>query len=109
MFTNYCSVLWALFVCFRNLCKNSHSVFSGNNLEVLKKQDLQDLTEKQLFQLLLQNDPWLLPEVGCPGSGPMTLSLKCDLVVLLRASHRFARTTTRATACTDPAETAPPA
>uniref|UniRef100_A0A674P0S5 Poly (ADP-ribose) polymerase family, member 12a n=1 Tax=Takifugu rubripes TaxID=31033 RepID=A0A674P0S5_TAKRU len=48
---------------FGNACKTSHSVFSGNNLKVLKNQDLQDLTEKQLFQLLLQNDPWLLPEV----------------------------------------------
>ncbi|XP_056907882.1 protein mono-ADP-ribosyltransferase PARP12 isoform X1 [Takifugu flavidus] len=48
---------------FGNACKTSHSVFSGNNLKVLKNHDLQDLTEKQLFQLLLQNDPWLLPEV----------------------------------------------
>lgn len=68
------------FICFffRTSCKNSHSVFSGNNLEVLKKQDLQDLTEKQLFQLLLQNDPWLLPEVSCPGGVPKTLRLKRD-------------------------------
>uniref|UniRef100_A0AAQ4NT29 PARP12-like CCCH zinc finger tandem domain-containing protein n=1 Tax=Gasterosteus aculeatus aculeatus TaxID=481459 RepID=A0AAQ4NT29_GASAC len=28
-----------------------------------------DLTEKQLFQLLLQNDPYLLPEVSCTSDG----------------------------------------
>lgn len=98
-----------LFIFFRTSCKNSHSVFSGNNVEVLRNQDLQDLTEKQLFQLLLQNDPWLLPEVSCPGSVPKTLRLKCDLVVFLHVPHRFARTTTGATVCTAPARTMPPA
>uniref|UniRef100_A0A672G1T8 Poly (ADP-ribose) polymerase family, member 12a n=1 Tax=Salarias fasciatus TaxID=181472 RepID=A0A672G1T8_SALFA len=34
-----------------------------NNAKVLRRHDLQDLTEKQLFQLLLQNDPYLLPEI----------------------------------------------
>lgn len=97
------------FFFFRNSCKNPHSVLSGNNLKVLKNQDLQDLTEKQLFQLLLQNDPWLLPEVSCSGSVPQTLGLKCDLVLFLHVSHRFARTTIEATACTAPVKTMPPA
>lgn len=46
-------------------CKNPHSLVSAHNVELLKRYDLQDLTEKQLFQLLLQNDPYLLPEI-CP-------------------------------------------
>ncbi|XP_023271260.1 poly [ADP-ribose] polymerase 12 [Seriola lalandi dorsalis] len=64
------------FVCgdctYGQKCKNPHSLASPYNAELLKKYGLQDLTEKQLFQLLLQNDPWLLPEI-CPhynkGSG----------------------------------------
>ncbi|XP_070827922.1 protein mono-ADP-ribosyltransferase PARP12 [Chaetodon trifascialis] len=46
-------------------CKNPHSLTSAHNEELLKKNNLQDLSEKQLFQLLLQNDPYLLPEI-CP-------------------------------------------
>lgn len=53
-------LLWSL---FRNKCKSSHSLVSPYNVEILKRYDLHELTEKQLFQLLLQNDPYLLPEV----------------------------------------------
>uniref|UniRef100_A0A1A7WS82 Poly (ADP-ribose) polymerase family, member 12a n=2 Tax=Iconisemion striatum TaxID=60296 RepID=A0A1A7WS82_9TELE len=48
---------------FGQRCKNPHSLDFPHNTEVLKRFGLQDLTEKQLFQLLLQNDPYLLPEV----------------------------------------------
>ncbi|MEQ2286785.1 hypothetical protein AMECASPLE_005905 [Ameca splendens] len=65
------------FVCggctFGPKCKNPHSLASPHNAELLKRYGLQDLTEKQLSQLLLQNDPFLLPEV-CQhynkGNGP---------------------------------------
>ncbi|XP_030281693.1 protein mono-ADP-ribosyltransferase PARP12 isoform X1 [Sparus aurata] len=50
---------------FGHKCKNPHSLASPHNAELLKRSGLHDLTEKQLFQLLLQNDPFLLPEV-CP-------------------------------------------
>ncbi|XP_059190758.1 protein mono-ADP-ribosyltransferase PARP12 [Centropristis striata] len=46
-------------------CKNPHSLAFPHNAELLKTYGLNDLTEKQLFQLLLQNDPYLLPEI-CP-------------------------------------------
>uniref|UniRef100_G3PJ34 Poly (ADP-ribose) polymerase family, member 12a n=1 Tax=Gasterosteus aculeatus aculeatus TaxID=481459 RepID=G3PJ34_GASAC len=46
-------------------CKNPHSLDDAYNAGILRRHDLQDLTEKQLFQLLLQNDPYLLPEI-CP-------------------------------------------
>ncbi|XP_004570821.2 protein mono-ADP-ribosyltransferase PARP12 [Maylandia zebra] len=55
------------FVCgectFGGKCKNPHSVAFPYNAELLKKYNLHDFTEKQLFQLLLQNDPYLLPEI----------------------------------------------
>uniref|UniRef100_A0A3P8RUM5 Poly (ADP-ribose) polymerase family, member 12a n=1 Tax=Amphiprion percula TaxID=161767 RepID=A0A3P8RUM5_AMPPE len=55
------------FVCgectFGLKCKNPHSLAVPHNQEILKRYSLHDLTEKQLFQLLLQNDPYLLPEV----------------------------------------------
>ncbi|XP_019962062.2 protein mono-ADP-ribosyltransferase PARP12 [Paralichthys olivaceus] len=44
---------------------NPHSLASPYNADILKRFGLQDFTEKQLFQLLLQNDPYLLPEI-CP-------------------------------------------
>ncbi|XP_075995778.1 protein mono-ADP-ribosyltransferase PARP12-like [Genypterus blacodes] len=44
-------------------CKNIHSFASPYNATLLKRRNLHEMTEKQLFQLLLQNDPYLLPEV----------------------------------------------
>lgn len=53
------------FVMFlRQRCKNDHSLASHHNVNLLRRHDLLDLSEKQLFQLLLQNDPWLLPDVS---------------------------------------------
>ncbi|XP_056137443.1 protein mono-ADP-ribosyltransferase PARP12 [Lampris incognitus] len=46
-------------------CKNYHDLASPYNMALLTQLGLQDLTEKQLFQLLLQNDSYLLPEI-CP-------------------------------------------
>ncbi|XP_062860331.1 protein mono-ADP-ribosyltransferase PARP12-like [Trichomycterus rosablanca] len=54
------------FVCgtckFGHKCKTSHDLKSAHNALLLRKMGLQDLKEKELFQLLLQNDPTLLPE-----------------------------------------------
>ncbi|XP_036007960.1 protein mono-ADP-ribosyltransferase PARP12 isoform X2 [Fundulus heteroclitus] len=50
---------------FGHKCKNPHTLASPHNTELLKRNGLQGLTEKQLLQLLMQNDPFLLPEV-CP-------------------------------------------
>ncbi|XP_015208757.2 protein mono-ADP-ribosyltransferase PARP12-like isoform X2 [Lepisosteus oculatus] len=54
-------------------CKKSHNIHSDHNGAVLRDNFLQDLDEAELFQLLLQNDSYLLPKV-CPhynkGSGP---------------------------------------
>ncbi|KAA0715122.1 Poly [ADP-ribose] polymerase 12 [Triplophysa tibetana] len=48
---------------FGTKCKKSHDLGSAYNLPLLKKHDLQGFTSGELFQLLLQNDHSLLPEV----------------------------------------------
>uniref|UniRef100_A0A3P9KL11 Poly (ADP-ribose) polymerase family, member 12a n=1 Tax=Oryzias latipes TaxID=8090 RepID=A0A3P9KL11_ORYLA len=48
---------------FGHSCKNSHSLASPHNAVLLQRFGLEELSQKQLFQLLLQNDPFLLPEV----------------------------------------------
>lgn len=59
----------------RNLCKYSHDVLSEQNFQVLKNHELSGLNQEELAVLLLQSDPFFLPEVG-PGShtfNPSTL------------------------------------
>ncbi|KAM6437797.1 protein mono-ADP-ribosyltransferase PARP12-like [Liasis olivaceus] len=57
----------------RKPCKFIHDIYTGHNLSVLKEHGLQILNSDELCQLLLQNDPSLLPEI-CPyynkGDGP---------------------------------------
>ncbi|KAM3833279.1 protein mono-ADP-ribosyltransferase PARP12-like isoform 2-T3 [Vipera latastei] len=57
----------------RKPCKFIHDINSGHNFSVLKEHGLDILKPDELRQLLLQNDPSLLPEI-CPyynkGNGP---------------------------------------
>ncbi|XP_067090750.1 protein mono-ADP-ribosyltransferase PARP12 isoform X2 [Osmerus mordax] len=46
-------------------CKNGHKLDSPSNLSLLSSHGLQSLVERELFSLLLQSDPYLLPEI-CP-------------------------------------------
>ncbi|XP_061532762.1 protein mono-ADP-ribosyltransferase PARP12 isoform X2 [Phycodurus eques] len=68
---------------FGSKCKHPHLLTWLHNAELLKKFDLQHLSEKQLFQLLLQNDPYLLPEIcshynmGEGESGLCTFTSRC--------------------------------
>ncbi|TSK38457.1 Poly [ADP-ribose] polymerase 12 [Bagarius yarrelli] len=48
---------------FGSKCKNSDDLKSAHNSVLLKKENLHFLKDAQLFQLLLQNDPSLLPEI----------------------------------------------
>ncbi|KAL8222063.1 UNVERIFIED_CONTAM: hypothetical protein K2H54_074867 [Gekko kuhli] len=47
----------------RKQCKFIHDIHSAHNLSVLKEHGLESLASEELCQLLLQNDPSLLPEV----------------------------------------------
>ncbi|XP_055979978.1 zinc finger CCCH-type antiviral protein 1 isoform X2 [Sorex fumeus] len=47
----------------RNLCKYSHEIFSEDNMKVLTAHELWGLNKEELTVLLLQNDPFFLPEI----------------------------------------------
>ncbi|XP_020336622.1 protein mono-ADP-ribosyltransferase PARP12 [Oncorhynchus kisutch] len=55
------------FVCgncrFGNKCKNAHSLDSPHNTALIRSVDHHELGEAELFPLLLQNDPYLMPEI----------------------------------------------
>ncbi|XP_041112980.1 protein mono-ADP-ribosyltransferase PARP12-like [Polyodon spathula] len=64
-------------------CRFSHDLHSIHNILVLRANELQDLEDDELCQLLLQNDPALLPEVcihynkGFGKFGACTHETKC--------------------------------
>ncbi|XP_054351203.1 zinc finger CCCH-type antiviral protein 1 isoform X2 [Pongo pygmaeus] len=47
----------------RNLCKYSHEVLSEENFRVLKNHELSGLNKEELAVLLLQSDPFFMPEI----------------------------------------------
>ncbi|TEA25196.1 hypothetical protein DBR06_SOUSAS1010079 [Sousa chinensis] len=47
----------------RNLCKYSHEILSEDNFKVLKNHALSGLNKEELAVLLLQNDPFFMPEI----------------------------------------------
>ncbi|NP_001350420.1 zinc finger CCCH-type antiviral protein 1 isoform 3 [Homo sapiens] len=47
----------------RNLCKYSHEVLSEENFKVLKNHELSGLNKEELAVLLLQSDPFFMPEI----------------------------------------------
>ncbi|XP_062955300.1 zinc finger CCCH-type antiviral protein 1 isoform X2 [Cynocephalus volans] len=47
----------------RNLCKYSHEVLSEENSKVLKNHELFGLNQEELAVLLVQSDPFFLPEI----------------------------------------------
>ncbi|XP_029773752.1 protein mono-ADP-ribosyltransferase PARP12 [Suricata suricatta] len=54
-------------------CRNSHSLTTDHNLSVLRSHGVDHLSHNDLYQLLFQNDPWLLPEICLhynKGDGP---------------------------------------
>ncbi|XP_009321934.1 PREDICTED: poly [ADP-ribose] polymerase 12-like [Pygoscelis adeliae] len=57
-----------LFICLQSnvssrSCKYSHNIINAENKKVLKTHELSGLNENELRVLLLQNDPFLLPDV----------------------------------------------
>ncbi|XP_067325024.1 protein mono-ADP-ribosyltransferase PARP12-like isoform X2 [Anolis sagrei] len=49
--------------CRARACKYSHDILSEDNRKVLKNHELSGLNENELRVLLLQNDPFLIPDV----------------------------------------------
>ncbi|CAK6434375.1 unnamed protein product [Pipistrellus nathusii] len=47
----------------RHLCKYSHDVLSEDNFRVLKHHQISGLNKEELAVLLVQNDPFFLPEI----------------------------------------------
>ncbi|XP_058046638.1 zinc finger CCCH-type antiviral protein 1-like isoform X2 [Ahaetulla prasina] len=73
--------------CRVNACKYSHDIFSETNRQVLKTHELSGLNEEELCVLLLQNDPFLLPDVcGAynKGGGSCTLKDNCSRLHICR-------------------------
>lgn len=72
----------------RKSCKFSHDIRSDHNFRLLRECTLHELNEEQLFMLLLQNDPALLPEVclhynkGSTPHGSCTFQENCTKVHL---------------------------
>ncbi|XP_071776632.1 protein mono-ADP-ribosyltransferase PARP12b [Centroberyx gerrardi] len=70
----------------RKPCKFSHDIRSEHNYPLLRECTLHELNEDDLFLLLLQNDPSLLPEVcahynkGAGPHGACTFQDKCTKV-----------------------------
>uniref|UniRef100_A0A4W5L867 Poly (ADP-ribose) polymerase family, member 12b n=1 Tax=Hucho hucho TaxID=62062 RepID=A0A4W5L867_9TELE len=61
----------------RKQCKFSHDVRSEHNYTLLRECTLHELHEDDLFLLLLQNDPTLLPEVSALRECSSVLSALC--------------------------------
>ncbi|XP_004414203.1 PREDICTED: zinc finger CCCH-type antiviral protein 1 isoform X1 [Odobenus rosmarus divergens] len=47
----------------RNLCKYSHNVLSEENFRILKNHELSGLNKEELAVLLVQSDPFFMPEI----------------------------------------------
>ncbi|XP_004462192.1 zinc finger CCCH-type antiviral protein 1 isoform X8 [Dasypus novemcinctus] len=47
----------------RNLCKYSHDILSEKNFRVLKNHELSGLNQEELAVLLIQSDPFFMPEI----------------------------------------------
>ncbi|XP_032954599.1 zinc finger CCCH-type antiviral protein 1 isoform X1 [Rhinolophus ferrumequinum] len=47
----------------RNLCKYSHEVLSEDNFRILKNHQLSGLNKEELAVLLVQSDPFFMPEI----------------------------------------------
>ena len=58
-----CLYIYPSVVPSRKPCKHSHDLRCPHNQSLLRDCTLQDLPEEDLFLLLMQNDPSLLPEV----------------------------------------------
>ncbi|XP_050821238.1 protein mono-ADP-ribosyltransferase PARP12-like isoform X2 [Gopherus flavomarginatus] len=83
-------------------CKYSHDIFTDGNRKVLKIHEVSGLNENELRVLLLQNDPFLLPDV-CQfynkGRGPHGTCSQQDNCNKLHVCRHFLRGECRFSKC----------
>ncbi|XP_053894538.1 protein mono-ADP-ribosyltransferase PARP12-like isoform X1 [Malaclemys terrapin pileata] len=83
-------------------CKYSHDIFTDGNRKVLKTHEVSGLNENELRVLLLQNDPFLLPDV-CQfynkGRGPHGTCSQQDNCNKLHVCRHFLRGECRFSKC----------
>uniref|UniRef100_A0A452GZG2 Poly(ADP-ribose) polymerase family member 12 n=1 Tax=Gopherus agassizii TaxID=38772 RepID=A0A452GZG2_9SAUR len=83
-------------------CKYSHDIFTDGNRKMLKTHEVSGLNENELRVLLLQNDPFLLPDV-CQfynkGRGPHGTCSQQDYCNKLHVCRHFLRGECRFSKC----------
>nr|XP_025837933.1 zinc finger CCCH-type antiviral protein 1 isoform X3 [Vulpes vulpes] len=77
----------------RNLCKYSHEVLSEENFKVLKNHELSGLNKEELAVLLIQSDPFFLPEIckNYKGEGRKVICDKYPQCERLHICEHFTR------------------
>ncbi|KAM8933156.1 zinc finger CCCH-type antiviral protein 1 [Lycaon pictus] len=77
----------------RNLCKYSHEVLSEENFKVLKNHELSGLNKEELAVLLIQSDPFFLPEIckNYKGEGRRVICDKYPQCERLHICEHFTR------------------
>ena len=84
---------WPLLFSSRNLCKYSHEVLSEDNFRVLTNHGLSGLNQEELAVLLLQSDPFFMPEVSSDSSvwkaRRMPLAVWCPVCVGMGAEKTW--------------------
>nr|XP_021548537.1 zinc finger CCCH-type antiviral protein 1 [Neomonachus schauinslandi] len=77
----------------RNLCKYSHNVLSEENFKVLKNHELSGLNKEELAVLLVQSDPFFMPEIckNYKGEGRRVICDKYPQCERLHICEHFTR------------------
>ncbi|KAF3819396.1 hypothetical protein GH733_013546 [Mirounga leonina] len=76
-----------------NLCKYSHNVLSEENFKVLKNHELSGLNKEELAVLLVQSDPFFMPEIckNYKGEGRRVICDKYPQCERLHICEHFTR------------------
>ncbi|XP_030886553.1 zinc finger CCCH-type antiviral protein 1 isoform X2 [Leptonychotes weddellii] len=77
----------------RNLCKYSHNVLSEENFKILKNHELSGLNKEELAVLLIQSDPFFMPEIckNYKGEGRRVICDKYPQCERLHICEHFTR------------------
>ncbi|XP_004677264.1 PREDICTED: zinc finger CCCH-type antiviral protein 1 [Condylura cristata] len=77
----------------RNLCKYSHDILSEKNFKILKDHELSGLNKEELAVLLIQSDPFFMPEIckSYKGEGRRQICAQQPLCERLHICEHFTR------------------